>query len=66
MESEGFTSYRARGIAARATRAAKKDETGDSVLLRWLNEFDALGWPSRKVGERLGLVNSATTGRCAG
>ncbi|HEX2701321.1 MAG TPA: AAA family ATPase [Acidimicrobiales bacterium] len=57
MESEGFTSYRARGIAARATRAAKTDESGDSLLLRWLNELDALGWPSRKLAERLPLVN---------
>ena len=57
MESAGFTSYRARGIAARRTRAAKVDESGDSLLVRWLNELDALGWPSRKVHERLRLVN---------
>ena len=57
MESSGFDSYRARGIAARATRAAKADESGDSLLLRWMNELDALGWPSRKLAERLGLVN---------
>ena len=57
MESSGFTSYRARGIAARATRAAKTDESSDSLLLRWLNELDALGWPSRKLAERLRLVN---------
>ena len=57
MESSGFTSYRARGIAARATRAAKVDESSDSLLVRWLNELDALGWPSRKIHERLRLVN---------
>ncbi|MFP5377496.1 MAG: MobF family relaxase, partial [Acidimicrobiia bacterium] len=57
MESSGFTSYRARGIAARATRAAKVDEASDSLLVRWLNELDALGWPSRTLAERLQLVN---------
>lgn len=57
MESAGFTSYRARGVAARATRAAKVDESGDSLLLRWLNELDDIGWPSRKVDQRLHLVN---------
>ena len=57
MESSGFDSYRARGIAARATRAAKVDESGDSLLARWLDELDALGWPARKLAERLELVN---------
>ena len=57
MESSGFASYRARGIAARRTRAPKSAECTESLLERWLGELDALGWPTRKLGERLRLVN---------
>jgi len=56
MEAEGFTSYRARGIAARATRAAKSDESPESLLLRWYNELDSIGWPARKINQRLQIV----------
>lgn len=56
MEAEGFTSYRARGIAARATRAAKTDESPESLLLRWYNELDSIGWPARKINQRLQIV----------
>ena len=57
MESSGFSSYRARGIAARRTRAPKAAESSESLLVRWLGELDALDWPTRKLRERLRLVN---------
>ena len=56
MESAGFDSHRARGIAARATRTAKADEGPESLLVRWLGQLDGLGWPARKLNERLRLV----------
>ena len=57
MESSGFSSYRARGIAARASRAPKATESSESLLVRWMNELDALDWSARKLRERLRLVN---------
>jgi len=56
MEAEGFTSYRARGIAARATRDAKTDDSPESLLLRWYDELDSIGWPARKIKQRLRVV----------
>ncbi|MGH9135485.1 MAG: MobF family relaxase [Acidimicrobiales bacterium] len=57
LEQTGFTSYRARGVAARNSREAKKDEKPEALLVRWLDELDAIGWPTRKLNERLNLVN---------
>src|SRR5581483_10317620 len=57
LERAGFHSYRARGIAARNSREAKKDETPEALIGRWLDELDAVGWPTRKLNHRLNLVN---------
>lgn len=56
MEAEGFTSYRARGITARATRDAKTDESPESLILRWYDELDSIGWPARKINQRLQII----------
>ena len=56
MEAEGFSSYRARGIAARATQDPKADESPESLLLRWYDELDSIGWPARKITQRLRIV----------
>ncbi|WP_208029706.1 MobF family relaxase [Rhabdothermincola sediminis] len=56
MEAEGFTSRRARGIAARRTRKGKSDESPESLIHRWLDELDSIGWPARKVTQRLDHV----------
>lgn len=56
MESAGFDSYRARAIAARTTRAPKAYDDEGSLLVRWLDELDAVGWPTRKILDRLRLV----------
>lgn len=42
MESEGFDSYRARGIAARDSRAPKTDPSGD-LWFAWRDELAAAG-----------------------
>ena len=57
MESEGFTSYRARGVAARDTRSKKGDESPEALMLRWESELEALGWPARALDQRLRIVN---------
>jgi conjugative relaxase-like TrwC/TraI family protein len=57
LEQAGFRSYRARGIAARNSRAAKTNETKESLIVRWHDELDEIGWPTRKLNQRLNLVN---------
>jgi conjugative relaxase-like TrwC/TraI family protein len=57
LEQTGFTSYRARGVAARNSREPKSDEGPEALLFRWLDELDAIGWPSRKLNQRLNIVN---------
>jgi conjugative relaxase-like TrwC/TraI family protein len=57
LQRAGFRSYRARGIAARNSREAKQDETAETLIVRWLDELDAAGWPARKLRQRLDIVN---------
>jgi conjugative relaxase-like TrwC/TraI family protein len=57
LEQTGFTSYRARGVAARNSREPKSDEGPEALLFRWLDELDSMGWPSRKLSQRLYIVN---------
>ncbi len=52
----GFASYRARGIAARNSRGPKKEESQESLLVRWLGELEEIGWPARKINQRLRIV----------
>ena len=53
MRRKGFASYRARGIAARNTRAPKAHEAPESLILRWRDEVAAIGWPIQDIGQRL-------------
>ena len=56
LETAGFSSYRARGIAARNSRDQKHDESPESLLVRWLDELDEIGWPTRRINQRLRIV----------
>ncbi|MEA2825949.1 MAG: hypothetical protein QOG43_388 [Actinomycetota bacterium] len=56
LESVGFSSYRARGVAARNSRDPKADESPESLLVRWLDELDEIGWSTRRVNQRLRIV----------
>ena len=58
LEHTGFTSHRARGIAARNSRTAKTGEAAESLTGRWLDELDEIGWPARKLRQRLEIFNS--------
>jgi conjugative relaxase-like TrwC/TraI family protein len=53
LAQKGFRSHRARGIAARNTRDPKEGESPEALLVRWLDELDGLGWPTRKLNDRL-------------
>lgn len=55
LEQTGFTSYRARAVAARNSRDAKKDEKPEALIHRWLDELDEIGFaPSYTPTRRLG------------
>jgi conjugative relaxase-like TrwC/TraI family protein len=56
IETTGFTSYQARGVAARETRRAKRPETQDALVVRWLDELDGIGWPARKLNQRFRIL----------
>ncbi len=56
LEAAGFTSYRARGIAARNSRGPKEEASQESLLVRWLGELEDIGWPARKINQRLRVV----------
>jgi conjugative relaxase-like TrwC/TraI family protein len=57
LERVSLRSYRARGVAARNSREAKKDEKPEALLLRWLDELDEIGWSTRTLNHRLNLTN---------
>jgi conjugative relaxase-like TrwC/TraI family protein len=56
LATAGFTSYQAQGVAARETRRAKRPEAQDSLIVRWLDELDGIGWPARKLSQRFRIV----------
>jgi conjugative relaxase-like TrwC/TraI family protein len=56
LEGSGFDSYRARAIAARNSRAPKTEESHESLIARWLGELGQIGWPPRKINQRLRIV----------
>jgi hypothetical protein len=49
METRGFTSRRARGMAARRTRTWKDHTPPDELVPGWLAELDAAGYPARDL-----------------
>ncbi len=56
VEAEGVTSHRARGIAARETRGVKAGASPESLLVRWYEELDSIGWSARKINQRLQII----------
>jgi conjugative relaxase-like TrwC/TraI family protein len=57
VEASGFGSPAARAVAARATRSAKRVEDPDSLMARWWDELEAVGWPMRRLQQRLDHVS---------
>ncbi len=54
LESRGgWNSYRARGVAARETRKAKRFEPEGRLMARWRRELQEAGWSPSVLRERL-------------
>jgi conjugative relaxase-like TrwC/TraI family protein len=54
----GQTGYRARGIAARATRSVKRHTGLDLLLPTWQQQLAELGWPVERLVEQLAAARS--------
>jgi conjugative relaxase-like TrwC/TraI family protein len=61
IAESGHHSYRARSVAARSTRSAKRHTGADQLLPGWHAELDAAGWPARRLAAHL-----ASQGRVRG
>jgi len=51
--SRGDSSYRARGVAARTTRKAKRHEPEGQLVERWRAELASVGWPTERLAEAI-------------
>ena len=56
-QRRGEGSYRARGVAARATRKAKRHEPVGSLMERWREEISSVGWPAERVAAAVEAVS---------
>jgi conjugative relaxase-like TrwC/TraI family protein len=55
-ERRGQDSHRARGVAARTTRAAKEHEGEEELLPRWRAELGSVGWPVERLAASIGAA----------
>jgi len=65
----GLDGYRARGLAARATRAVKRHTGAEELLPRWRAELAGVGWPIERLAthlEQAGRLPGRSTGGPAG
>ena len=62
LDEAGFHSYRARGIAARTSRTAKRFEAVDDLVPRWRQELTDIGWHPDRIIES---IRNADTRRIA-
>ena len=58
LAATGYSSYRARGIAARASRDVKRHTGVDELLPRWRSELAAIGWPVERLVAHLGSAST--------
>ncbi len=69
LEKTGLGGYRARGLAARATRSVKRHTGAAELLPRWRAELAAVGWPIERLAahlEQTGRPTGGRAGRAAG
>ncbi|MGH9252832.1 MAG: MobF family relaxase, partial [Acidimicrobiales bacterium] len=62
LAETGHRSYRARGVAARSTRSAKRHTGADQLLPGWHAELDAAGWPVPRLAAQLAASQCRTRG----
>lgn len=65
LAATGQDGYRARGIAARASRNVKRHTGVDQLLPFWRAELDAIGWPVERLTGDL-TMSRTLTGRLTG
>ena len=53
LAEAGYTSYRARGVAARDTRAVKRHTGVDELLPHWQHELEQVGWSVERLAAAL-------------
>jgi conjugative relaxase-like TrwC/TraI family protein len=56
----GQSGYRARGVAARATRSVKRHTGVDELLPAWQQELTDMGWPVERLVEHLAQSQERT------
>ena len=62
LEERGQSSYRARNVAARATRDVKRHTGVDELMPEWHAELAAAGWPIERLAAHLEAARSRATG----
>jgi conjugative relaxase-like TrwC/TraI family protein len=62
LEDKGYRSYRARGVAARATKGVKRGTGVDELMPRWRAELEAIGWPVERLVDALDEARSKCRG----
>jgi conjugative relaxase-like TrwC/TraI family protein len=53
LATTGRDGYRARGIAARATRSVKRHTGTDALVPTWRDELESAGWPVERLAAHL-------------
>lgn len=53
VEAAGLSGYKARSVAARATRAPKSDDTPERLMPRWRRELERIGWAWERLCEAI-------------
>jgi conjugative relaxase-like TrwC/TraI family protein len=62
LAATGQDSYRARGIAARQTRAVKRHTGPDELLAGWHAELEQVGWPVERLAAHLAASQERSRG----
>ena len=62
LATTGQDSYRARGIAARQTRAVKRHTGPDELLAGWHAELEQVGWPVERLAAHLAASQERSHG----
>jgi conjugative relaxase-like TrwC/TraI family protein len=61
MDRSGYSSYRARQVAARETRSAKRHEPIGDLLPRWVGEIEAAGWGIEELTRSIDEASASRT-----